>query len=698
MPKRQLNDVPVRLRAVGLHPSVVTQIVQLVEKWETHHGPERTVVWLKSLKVDFVRMLAGQEPLGVYAKRKVRLPDGRLIKVPKGVFGHLFVLGASTKSRRKLHMVWQALIVHTRFSSAHVTWNQWKKFSTAVRKPKPTKSCLREAQAYVAIGLGTLPLPGRYVPEPQPLITLPAREGKRIPHGRRTLPERDLLTQVRGALTYNVFDNEVRQELIEPVVAGTPMSGKVKGLPSESVRTGTVRPLHHVGTIGFIQEPGYKLRAVANPNRVFQRALDPLGQYAFNWLKKIPQDCCYRQEIGVFTVQGVLSEGRNVHSVDLSNATDLFPYELIEMVMAFARVPGSARRLLKGVSTGTWQVPFGEPISRKVRVLRWNRGIPLGLRPCFALFSLSHHALVRGICVKLGKYTSTQPGGKQDRSVRQYPYRILGDDIVIWDDSVAAEYKPVLGVIGCSISMEKSLVSDHVAEFAGRVILSNVILHGLKYGNESHDNSFLEQVKSMGPRVIRTLLPRQRAVVNFLSECSEPVGFGWNPRGLPFSERLAKALAWELSAPRKSQSGVVVRIRVAMANWYSYKYSDVSHYRYMGTDPRSKSWDPMSIDQIDIRPEFLGIPVEAFAGNVEDATDFRRVDKGLKGEFFEELLRNFDLLSRGVVADHPYNKPLIQFLYPRLIEARRVLPSVRRFLEQSGNHPIAVESVVDDDQ
>jgi len=691
MPIRHLNDVPVRLRAVGLHPTVVTQIVQLIEKWERDHGPEWTVSRLKSLKTDFVRMLAGLEPLGTYAKRSVRLPDGKLERVPKGVFGHLFVLGLTAKNRRKLHLVWQALIVHTRYSSAHVTWNQWKKFSSAVRKPKPTKSNLREAQAYVALGLGTLPKPRRYAYEPQPLLTLPPREGKRIPHGRRTLPERELLTQIRSILTYNSFDNEVRQELIEPVVAGSAWAGKVKGYARYGA---AVRPLHFVGTIGFIQEPGYKLRAVANPNRVLQRALDPLGEYSFSWLKRVPEDCCYRQDTGVFTVQGKLAEGRNVHSVDLSNATDLYPYELVEMVLGFARVPGSARRLLAGVSSGTWHVPFGEPVSKAVRVLRWNRGIPLGLRPCFALFSLSHHALVRGICVKLGKYTSTQLPGKTTFA-KSFPYRILGDDIVIWDDSVAEEYKRVLGVIGCSISMEKSLTSRKVAEFAGRVILPNVILHGLKYGNESHDNSFLEQVKSMGPRVIRTLLPRQRAVVRFLSECAPPVGFGWNPRGLPFQERLARAMAWELSAPRKSQSGVVVRIRVAQANWYSYKYSDVGHFRNMGTDPKSKSWDPLAIDQITSRPEFLGIPVEAFAGNVEDLLQLQGVDKGLKGELFEELLRKYHLLSRGVVADHPFNKPLIQFLYPRLKEARRVLPSIRRLLSQDGLSLTVDESVVD---
>jgi hypothetical protein len=692
MPVRHLNDVPVRLRAVGLHPTVVAQVVQQIEKWEKHHGSERTVVWLKSLKTDFVRMLAEQEPVGSYAKKRVRLSSGKLIRVPKGVFGYLFVLGLSAgNNRRKVHRVWQALIAYTRYTSECVTWNQWRKFSSAVRKPKPTKPAMREAKSYVALGLRTLPRPGRYEGKPKPLILLQPREGKRIPHGRYTLPERDLLTQVRQILTYNAFDDEVRQDLIEPVVAGTAWSSRVKGYP---VYGGPARPLHHVGTIGFIQEPGFKLRAVANPNRVLQRALDPLGEFSFAWLKKVPQDCCYRQDTGVFTVQEKIARGVTCHSLDLSNATDLFPYGLVDQVLAFARVPGSARRLLEGVSRGTWQVPFSaRPISRKVLVLQWNRGIPLGLRPCFALFSLAHHALVRGIAVSVGA-VSTPPGGDPTAlRAEEFPYVILGDDIVIWDDRVAAEYRRVMLDLGCSIAVEKSISSNRVAEFAGRVILANVILHGLKYGDETHDNSFLEQVKSMGPRTIRYLLPKQRAVATYLAEAVAPVGFGWNPRGLPFRERLARAIAWELSAPRKSQSVRTVQIRVAWMNWYSYKYSAVHAKGYSGTDPVSKRWDPLSIDQIDSRPEYLGLPVEAFQGNVEDLLDFQGVDKGLKEQGFEALLRGFFLLNPGGGPDHPFNKPLIQFLYPRLQQARKYLPGVRRLLDNTGNHPALDELV-----
>jgi hypothetical protein len=662
MPIRHLNDVATRLRAVGLHPAVVHDIIKEVSHWEEHNGPEWTAARLKSLKTDFVRHLAGTEPCGSYAKKRVRI-EGKLYRLPKGIFGHIFALGLRPyKGRRTIHRVWQALIIHTRYSSRVVTHRQWVKFSSAVRKPEPTKSELREAIRYVNVGLRHLPQAPTYRGSPQPLITFQPREGKRIPHFRSTLKEREVLQSLRPLLTHNTFPDEVRRDLIEPVVAGTPWSSKVKGYPHEF---GEWRPLHHVGIIGFIQEPGFKLRAVANPNRVVQRALEPLGRNLFNWLKLVPQDCTYNQDEGVYAVQGVLARGEFIHSVDLSNATDVFPYTLLERVLVFARTPRPARLLLHAVARGSWLTPMNSTV-KKVMTLKWNRGTPLGVYPCFALFALAHHALVRGICVLCG--------------AMDFPYLILGDDIVIWNSRVAEEYKRVLGVLGCPIALEKTLSSDRIAEFAGRVISPSYILHGLKYG-EVNDNAFLEQVKNMGPRTIRYLLPKQRAVAAYISECAAPTGFGYNPRGLSYKERLAMAMAWELSAPRKSSSEAIVQIQVVVKNWYSYKYSEVrSHTR--GPDPwRSKRWDPYDVVQTSYTAEQEAL-VRALRANYTEILDFQSRVKAVKGGA-EWLLK---LVEGGTTLidhpDHPFNKPLVQSLYPRLQKARRLIPECLAWLEQ----------------
>jgi hypothetical protein len=662
MPIRHLNDVATRLRAVGLHPAVVHDIVTQIEKWEKCNGPEWTVARLKSLKTDFVRHLALTGPVGSYAKKTVRI-KGRLYRLPKGIYGRVFVLGLQPKGRRMIHRVWQVMIAYTKFQSSVVTHRQWVKFSSAVRKPEPTKPEMRKASAYVALGLRSLPPPPTYVGTPQPLITFQPREGKRIPHFRKTLKEKEILHQLESLLAHNTFPDQICRDLIEPVVAGTPWVRKLKRYRDDGKDW---HPLHHVGIIGFIQEPGFKLRAVANPNRILQLALEPLGRQLFKWLRKVPEDCCFHQDSGVYTVQGILGQRVRVHSVDLSNATDVFPYTLLEMVLASAKTPGSPRRLVKMVSKGSWLTPLKSTVSKSM-VMRWNRGMPLGVFPCFALFSLGHHALVRGICVSLGR--------------TDFPYRILGDDVVIWDDSVAEEYKRVLGLLGCPIALEKSISSELVAEFAGRVIQKDSILHGLKYGDENHDNSFLEQVKNMGPRTIRYLLPKQRQVARWLSEAAEPIGFGYNPRGLPYRERLAKALAWELSAPRKSSVAVTVQISQAIRNWYSYKYSEVRRWSG-GMDPKhSRAWDPLGVVQTPdtAHREWLAIAAQ---GNLQEILQLQSLEEAVKGPagWLVKLILEVNTLQDQ--PDHPFNKPLIQSLYPRLQRARVLVPGLMSWLEQ----------------
>jgi hypothetical protein len=258
------------------------------------------------------------------------------------------------------------MIAQTRYRITRpggVTFNQWKKFSSAVRKPKPTKTELREARRYVALGLRTLPKTPSYRGTPKALITLPPREGKSVPNLRVTRSEKQfLLAQAKELLAYNVFDDQVIKDLIEPVISGTPYAGKVKRYPKGGA---TRHGLHHIGIIGLIQEPGFKLRAVANPNRILQLALEPLGKQLYSWLKTVPEDCAYRQDSGMYTVQGILGQRLEVHSIDLSNATDVFPYELEEMVVAFARSPLPARRLLTQAAHGSWFLPLKSDVRKR---------------------------------------------------------------------------------------------------------------------------------------------------------------------------------------------------------------------------------------------------------------------------------------------------------------------------------------------
>jgi len=669
MPIRHLNDVVTRLKAIGLPPVLIADIQQVIAQRETDQGPCGTTIWLKSLKVDYVRHLAGMEPVGVYAKKNVRI-NGKVFRLPKGPFGRVFELGLRSNRKRVAHQVWQCLLAYTRYRypSGVVSFGQWKKFSTAVRKEPPSKSQLREAQVHVSAGLATLARFPQVLGDPRPIISFQPREGKTVPTlSRSTVPEKSgLLGQLQQFFDYNRFPREVAP-LLEKVVEGTKFAQNVKWLAHK----GGLVPLGYVGNIGLLQEPGMKLRAVANPNRVLQLALEPLGRSLFKWLATLPEDCCYHQETGVYDTQGWLAQGRKVFSFDLSNASDVIPLSQLIGILRAVNVPECHWMLLYLAATGTWLVPLKSSV-KAATSLRWRRGTPLGLFPCFALFSIWHHCLVRGICVSVGR--------------TDFPYRILGDDIVIASPEVAEEYQRIMGVLGIGISMDKSIASAKVAEFAGRVITRGAILHGLKYGDDTADNSFLEQVKNCGPRVIHYLLPKQRQVAKWLSSAAPPVGFGFNPEGLSYGVRLARAMAWELSAPEKSSTALVVQIQTITRNWYSHRYRGVPLWGSWAALGPDLGLDPGVIDQMAPRDYYMGLPLQAFSGNLDQVLKFQTFSESLKGSAGK--LMRLIRASRPEVIDHPFNKPLVESLYPRLLRARELYPSCLVWVYENTPYPI----------
>jgi hypothetical protein len=87
----------------------------------------------------------------------------------------------------------------------------------------------------------------------------------------------------------------------------------------------------------------------------------------------------------------------------------------------------------------------------------------MGFYSSWATFALCHHFIVQYCAWKEKK---------------KYPflkYRILGDDVAIWDREVAARYKEILSLLDVTISSSKSIVADNqikpgfTAEFSKRI-------------------------------------------------------------------------------------------------------------------------------------------------------------------------------------------------------------------------------------
>lgn len=303
-----------------------------------------------------------------------------------------------------------------------------------------------------------------------------------------------------------------------------------------------------VGKIGQIQEKGLKLRSVANPFRILQHSLYPLGTYLFGMLKQMPTDCTFNQEKGFDFIKEKLNEGETMYAYDLSNATDRFPLsvqiDLIEQLLnkdnsrpgrnnnspalSHQNDAGVEREdlikqlaLLQDISRGRWISPELEFYSGSP-FLQWKTGQPLGLFPSFALFAVTHNALLQNIAVK-------HDAGDC--------FRVLGDDVIISNELVARSYKKVLMKYGCKISEDKSIISDKFGEFAGKLTFPTGTLHVPKWQHFTTDNPY-GPMACIGVKGLTFVPPQFKKTVTFLMSLPKPHGLELNPKGFSLDERV----------------------------------------------------------------------------------------------------------------------------------------------------------------
>lgn len=81
--------------------------------------------------------------------------------------------------------------------------------------------------------------------------------------------------------------------------------------------------------ITWFPDKEMKVRVIAVGDYWSQAALKPLHHYLFRLLSKIPQDCTFDQ--GSF--KDKVKDWKVFYSVDLSNATDRFPIQIIYDVL-----------------------------------------------------------------------------------------------------------------------------------------------------------------------------------------------------------------------------------------------------------------------------------------------------------------------------------------------------------------------------
>lgn len=201
--------------------------------------------------------------------------------------------------------------------------------------------------------------------------------------------------------------------------------------------------------LSYFSDKEGKTRVIGILDYYSQIALKPLHTYLGNALKKIKQDCTFDQA----NFQKSLKGSRTYYSVDLSNATDRFPIQLIEILLK-AQLPPSY--------VDSWkQTMVGYPFEFQGKYIKYSTGNPMGAYSSFNSFAFTHHYLIFYCCKVLGK------------SWKTLPYALLGDDIVIGDKDVGELYMKVIQSLGLEVSKLKTHKSDNFFEFAKRIFLNN---------------------------------------------------------------------------------------------------------------------------------------------------------------------------------------------------------------------------------
>lgn len=508
-----------RAKALSIPKTIYIPISREVVKWYRSSGEEWLVDRMKAIKLDIIRKKAGMPPVSSWISK------GPLFF--KGPFGLLERW--MQKSVKHFSRGIQLTQLYTLFYAPGITERQKTKFMEGVQCTPPLPEYNDLAKVIIDRGFDLMYQKRTYkrLDPPQSLTDMIPSPSRRAPLPDRSVKEEEGIVDSLRFLFESTqgFKHYIKYKRSHYIPAMQELWDVLRD-PENRVNNKDVFNLSDtsksflVGRIGLIQESGYKLRAVANPGRIFQRVLQPLGNAIYDYLKDVPYDCTFNQSKSFPVLQEALSHGKTVHSIDLSGATDYFPLSLQEHLL-FKMFPKSDVELFVDLSKATWYMP-------QVGNISWMRGQPLGLYPSFGAFALTHGCLLLGL---LNKEWNNQ-------------FFILGDDVVILDDQLAHDYYNTLAYLGCPVSMSKSLSSSSLCEFGGKLISSSTIISQYKWRDVS-DDSFIDIARIVGPKSLPLFKPRQLRIIRELSEIPDFLGgLGWNPKGLPLEDRLNSKLIW----------------------------------------------------------------------------------------------------------------------------------------------------------
>jgi len=551
------EDLPTYHAALNLPKSLVSEYSKLILRWETNSGIEWTVSRCKEIYTDYVRYRAGLPLVGQWYKKNSA-------GLPAGILSHIFKLSLHKKRRFSCSVLLRSYTSHI---SKKVLPNQMDKFLKGVESPDIaipsyiTEGVLKAGRVFGPIW--------RSASQPSYISYQPS-PGKRVPlPNGKTGPELDFYASqwvTIDSTDTGLFIQKKYHRIFNGVFKGF---DRIKSYHKD---TSFIPSIDAVGKIGLIQEPGLKLRAVANPNRVYQVALKPLGEAIYSMVEQLPWDCTFDQKKATIPIQQHLSKQKRCHCVDLTGATDYFPLSLqIDLLHSMFPTLSDYIDLFYDISRSNWIL--------EDRLVKWTRGQPLGLYPSFGSFAMTHGLLL----FFLNDYCHNDK------------FFVLGDDVIILDDTLMLRYTETLKILECPVSLSKTISSKLLAEFGGKLITLDSVEPQLKWRQLSDDN-FIDIVRLLGKGSLRLLRPKQRKVVKAIWDIPDTFGgIGFNPNGLPFKDRYEKYL----NLFGKDDGTFLMSFDRKFNSFFMSEYKDPSNVKF------TQQWDDFALPDLDQRSAAL---------------------------------------------------------------------------------------------
>jgi hypothetical protein len=231
----------------------------------------------------------------------------------------------------------------------------------------------------------------------------------------------------------------------------------------------------NIGKLSTKSEAAGKVRVFAMVDVWTQSALKPLHDMLFKFLKRIPNDATFDQNKSVKRCLTKVALTGKSFGYDLSAATDRLPI-ILQVEILNKIFPGIGECWSKLLVSRDYRANFKEfGVDDR---LRYSVGQPMGALSSWAMLAITHHYIAQLSAVKAANLVKSTEGPFWISSPVDFQvfnmntpwytgYEILGDDIVFFEEDVAAQYLIIMEELGVPINLSKSVVAtNQTFEFA----------------------------------------------------------------------------------------------------------------------------------------------------------------------------------------------------------------------------------------